>query len=133
MLGVSFGTVSDVEVLWTLLAFVGAVFSGINIGAAWGDYSYLKRQEIVNGRAYLARNALIAEVCRFVIQNIFVAIGLGAMTLTPPNPDIELPLKLKIFSVLFQWGFITASALLTFKTWLLYRTRKILREGDIDH
>jgi hypothetical protein len=117
-------------VFWTLLAFVGAVFSAINVGSAWGDWKFLKAQKIVNGRAYLARNALITEIGRLYIQNVFVMIGMLAMFLENP-PTHVVSLKLRLFSALFQWGLISSSAVLTFKSYLLYKTRKVVTNGHI--
>lgn len=127
MLCVAFHSATDVEIFWTLLAGIGALFSAINIGSAWKDVRFYKRQKVVNGRAYLSRNALITEACRFAIQDIFLLIGIGAMFIDNPSQQAGVPLKLRLFGILVQWGLITSSALLTFKTILLYHTRKVLK------
>jgi hypothetical protein len=129
MLGVAFGTVADVEILWTISAAIGAFFSIINIGWAYGDYKFLKHEEIVNGRFTIARAALWSEVCRFIIQVIFLAIGVFSMLL-PQSPPEVLPIKLRLFVFLFQWGMITSSILLTFKTILWSYTRKVVRNNN---
>lgn len=130
MLAAEHGTVSDIEIVWVVLALVGVVFTLLNLGEAKSDLKWVNRAGISNGRRVLAQTGLWMEVCRFVIQAIFCVIGVLAM-LVHDAPS-SIPAAQEAIRVAITWGLIISSALLTFKTYLARRVRKELaRPRDV--
>jgi hypothetical protein len=86
-LAAQYGTVSDVELVWTIIATVGAGFSIYNLRDALKDRAALKRLHNRNGRWLLANFAIRAEAARLAIQLIFLTIGILAMLIVDaPDP-----------------------------------------------
>lgn len=123
--GAAYGTASDIELLWTLLALVGLVFSVVNLREAWIDYRVLCKARVSNGRLVLAKALVKSEGARALKQIIFMAIG-GLALWLPEAPPHSLPLKLDIAGFLIRWGLISASGLTTYQSYLAYRVRTLL-------
>lgn len=130
MINAAYGSVSDVEILWVLVALVGLVYSILNILDARGDKEYLDTHNIQNGRRALAKYQLIAEYLRAAIQLIFAMIGLAAMTLPEVPNSAHLPRHELIIRVLLTYGLIAASIMLSIKSYLGYRVRVLLTRGN---
>lgn len=126
----AYGSVADIEIVWTAIAAFGLFFSFYNIRESRKD---LVAVEILTGsrgnRAHiLALAGLKMEIARAVIQAIFITVGIMAMTL-PGTPTRLLPLKLVIFQAIFTYGFIISALLLTLKSYWNYRLRVDLRNS----
>ena len=78
-LAATYGTVSDIEILWTAIAVVGAFFSQYNLRESIKDRAALKAIDQPNGRLMVANTAVKSEGSRLVMQLIFMAIGVMAM------------------------------------------------------
>jgi hypothetical protein len=115
LLAASYGTVSDIEILWTLIAGAGVVFGIFNLRDAWGDRKELVLANIYNGRRTIANFAVRGEAARMFVQSVFVSIGVLAMLLPDP-PSTDVPLKFTIFGAIFRWGLITSAAVILGKS-----------------
>jgi hypothetical protein len=124
-LAAQYGTVSDVEIVWTLIALIGAIFSIHNLIQSLGDKKYLDRMGIENGRLTLAKFSILMEGCRVAIQTIFMTIGIGSMFLADVS-EHNLPTTYVVFGAIFRWGLIFAASLVTFKSYLGWQVRKEL-------
>lgn len=123
MLAVSYGTVSDIEILWTLIALGGMGFGVYNIRDAWLDRKAIISKGTRNGRRRIATFAVRGEAARTYMQTIFALIGVLAMLL-PEAPTPGLPIKLVIFGAVFRWGLITVALVCLLKSidsWYLRR------------
>jgi len=125
LLAASYGTVSDIELIWTLIAIVGLFFSLHNFKQSHEDLKFLRENGIGNGRVIIARFAMRAEAARALIQMIFITIGISAMFLEEADQG-ALPLKFIIFGAIFRWGLIISAGLLTYKSYLAYEVRRAL-------
>lgn len=123
MFGYTYGSIEDIEIVWTLVAALGLGYSLLNIRDAKIDLSYLREMRVINGRLLVAKANLLTESLRAVIQAIFLVIGLLAMTLVTSTPD-NLSWNQLAISMAVRWGLITASILLTAKTIIARRLRK---------
>ena len=129
MLGAAYGTFSDIEILWVLIALVGLVYSSMNAREAYADRQFIRDHSIINGRSLVANSIYFTELSRAVIQLIFLAVGVIAMTIPEIPPEADVPTNIKIFGFIFRWGLIASSVLLTFKAFLANRVRKALLES----
>lgn len=112
MLGAEYGTVSDIEIVWVLLACIGILFSSYNVFCAWGDLRwFLKLKLPPNGRRDIAISTVIVESARLVILSIFLAIGIVSMTIPDVDPKV-LPTNLVVAGILIRWGLIGSSCLM---------------------
>lgn len=127
LLAAQYGSVSDIELVWTLLALAGLSFSVYNVREAAADLGALKRSGERNGRMLLARMTVRSEVARMAIQLIFLTIGIGAMTLQDAQNQSQLPFRVALVSFLIQWGLIFASALISLKSYWAYSMRSQLK------
>lgn len=127
MLAVSYGTVSDIEILITLIALVGIVFGVYNIRDAWKDRRKIVIAKVFNGRRLIANFAVRGEIARVYMQSVFAALGLLAMTL-PEAPVQNQPLKIVIFGAIFRWGLISVTAVCLFKSIDSWRVRRAVRK-----
>lgn len=127
-LAAAYGPVADIEILWTLIALCGFVFSAFNVKDATQDLQVLELQGIGNGRKIIAQSFRTAEITRLVKQAIFIAIGVIAMTI-PGTPSQHLPLKILIFQFVFTWGMIAAALLTTLQSYMAYRVRTQIKDG----
>lgn len=133
MIYAAYGPVSDIEVVWTVVAFAGLVYSLLNVRDASLDLRVVDELGYTNGRRTLARYQLEAEVLRSIVQSIFLAIGLAAMAL-PEVPDrLDLPTAQIVIGALVTYGLILSSVLLTVKSYLGYKVRRVLLQGQSDH
>ena len=133
ILGAAYGSVSDIEIFWTLIATLGLCFSFYTIREASGDWLTIRDSGIGNGRKLLARSTLLSEWGRAVVQSIFLVIGVLAM-FTPEAPNAsEGPWYVVAIRVLITWGLISSSILISGNTALSFYTRRqlqrIVREG----
>ena len=127
LLGAAYGSVSDIEVMWTLIAAIGLIYSFYNVREALLDRNDLKRRGVANGRRLLAQTNVISETSRFVKQSIFIIIGLLAMFLPEAPDNLDLPWAQAAIGAAIRWGLITASILTTFQSYLGFRARRLLR------
>lgn len=128
LIAAQYGTVSDIEIVWTLIALFGASFALYNWREASADLRALKVAGTKNGRLLLASTNRVMESIRVVVQTIFLTIGLLAMTI-PDRPDARLDNRIEITAFLIRWGIITASGLIAFKSFLAFRLRNELKES----
>jgi hypothetical protein len=129
MLAQTYGTVSDVEILWTLISLAGVIFGAFNLWAAWGDRHALVLSRIFNGRRTVANFAIRGEIARMYVQSVFFTIGVLAMFLPEPPPVAHLPLQYVIFGAVFRWGFITSAAVILGKSIDSFVTRRKITGG----
>lgn len=129
LLAASYGTVSDIEILWVIIALIGLLFSVVNGVDAFRDKTALTEKGISNGRAKIAKVQEFQEWGRAVFQMIAGSIGLVAMLLPAP-PNVHLPLKQAIAEQLVQWGLIACSAIVTLQSYMSNHVRKELLRSD---
>lgn len=138
-LAAQYGTVSDIEIVWTVIAFIGLCFSVHNLVQAVGDLEVLRANNISNGRLILAKFTIKAEAARSIMQLIFFLIGVGAMTLVDPPNQLNLPIRVVLITALFRWGLVIAAGLVTLKSYWAWQVRRELiydrshREEDHAH
>lgn len=124
ILAAHYGSVEDIEVLWSIIAIVGACFSVYNIREAYRDLRALSYEAARNGRGKFGRLLLKNEIARLIIQLIFLTIGILAMTVTSGGTPPGTPLNLIILGIIFRWGLITASLLVSLISFWAYQTRR---------
>ena len=129
LIGAQYGSVSDIEIVWTLIAFAGICFSSYNIWDALSNYRALPPQ-IQNGRRALAKLYVYMEATRITILSIFFTIGVFAFTLKDGVDQTSLPLKIAIFSAILRWGLVISGLLILFQSYANYRVR---RELHVDY
>lgn len=123
------GYVSDIEILWVLIALAGLIFSLFNLRESIIDIRELRVRRITNGRKKIAITGFKAEIGRVIIQFIFILIGVMAMTFQDA-PQSHEPFKIALFRFIFQWGLIVSSIILSLKSYWNYILRKdLLRYG----
>lgn len=109
----SYGTVSDIEIVWVGLASVGVGFTLYNMISAYKDMRYLMGLKLPpNGRRDLAVSTVLVEAMRLICLLIFIAIGIAAMTLPEIPPDLQIPTNQLVIGILIRWGLILASILI---------------------
>lgn len=128
MIAATYGPVEDIEILWTLVAFVGVIYSLINVREARADWEFVKERKIANGRRVLARVHLISETLRLASLSIFLTIGVLAATIESPPPEHH-PSRIIVTQFLVRWGLIAASIMLVVKSYLAKRVRDELKVG----
>jgi len=128
----NYGPVADIEIVWTVVAFVGLIYSLLNVRDAQIDLKVLEEAGVKNGRLTLARYQIEAEVLRAIMQTIFLAIGIAAMALPEVPDSLDIPATQVVIRVLITYGLILSSVLLSVKSYLGYRVRRILTQGG-DH
>lgn len=127
-----YGSVGDIEILFTVLASVGAAFSIFSTVEAIRDYGAITSAGISNGRRLLAWTSVHSETARLIIQLIFLTLGVLAMFLPEVPPQIHLPTLQFVFGEVFRWGLITASGLLMYKSILSHVVRQHLRRERLE-
>lgn len=130
MIAANYGPVADIEIVWTVVAFVGLIYSILNVRDAQIDLEVLESAGVKNGRRTLARYQLEAEVLRSIMQTIFLSIGIAAMSLPAAPDSLDLPTTQLVIQVLITYGLIVSSVLLSIKSYLGYRVRRILTNPD---
>lgn len=128
MLSATYGTVSDIELVWTIIALVGLGFGAFNLNDALGDLDALNQLGIQNGRRIVAKFAIRQEIMRMTMQTIFAAIGILAMLLPEP-PSAPLTTVQAFIGFCIRWGLIVSSAIVLTKSVDGYVTRHRL-QGD---
>lgn len=133
ILAAAYGSVSDIEILWTLIAIIGASFSVYNVREAFKDYRSLKDIDKKNGRGLIARATFKSECARLTIQLIFAAIGILAMfvpeTVLPP----DTPFQIVAIGFAIRWGIIFTSILVSLKSYWAYQVRTELNKRLASH
>jgi len=124
----AFGNASWLELIWTLIAAFGIVFSIYNSKQSWGDLKSLKQRGIGNGRRIIANLGFKMELVRGIIQGIFIAIGVVAMTFPAPPDFGPQPLHLLLYRHLFTYGLVVSAALLSLKSYWNWSARRQLIE-----
>lgn len=122
MLALSYGTVSDIEITWTLIATLGLGFSLFNLIDAWRDRTAVIAARLTNGRRIIANFAVRAEAARTAIQAIFVLIGAMAMFIPDPPPG-ALHGFAEIDSIVTQSGLVLVALLIMVKSIDAYLVR----------
>lgn len=123
ILAAAYGSVSDIELIWTLIAVIGAFFSIYNLKEAFKDFKTLGFIDRKNGRGLIARATLKSEFARLIIQLIFITIGIFAMFITEVPLPPGTPFKIVAIGFVFRWGIIISSLLITFKSYWAYQVR----------
>lgn len=127
MIGASYGNVEDIEVLWSLVALIGLVYSLINVQEGRKDMRWLDVNSIFNGRRTLAKFQLAAEGLRAFVQGVFLLIGVLEMFI-PGNVVSNGSWSVVAISASVRWGLLLASVALTVKSYLGKRVRDVLKE-----
>lgn len=125
MLAAGYGTISDIEVVWVLIALVGVLFGIFNTTDAIEDREAVDRKKLANGRKLFADSAVYIEYMRLAVQIIFLVIGVAIMTIPDP-PSTPQTVKIVVISAIVRWGLISASAILLAKSIYTYFVRKQL-------
>jgi hypothetical protein len=130
-LAASYGSLSDIEIAWTLLAAIGLIFSIFNVREAYADWTSLKDLPMREGnsRPLIAWNSLKTEAASSVIQILFGTIGILSMLLPQTSDQLDLPLKQLLISITIRWGLLIGATLLALKSyWTFSMRREFLRE-----
>ena len=126
MLAAAYGTVSDIEIVWTLIALVGAVVSIYNFREARDDCTALREAGLFNGRWLVARSTKWVEGLRLFVQAVFGAIGVMTMFF-PETPDqLDQPWYVVVFGILATWGLIGSSLAITTQSFINAYVRRQL-------
>jgi len=125
VLAASYGSVEDIEVLWTLLALIGLIFSIYNTREALRDRTALIESRTNGDRLRIANSIIISEITRVIKQIIFLVIGVIALTLTAA-PTTQMNIKQILIGVAIRWGLIIASGLTTYQAFIAFRLRRVL-------
>lgn len=133
LLAAAYGSVSDVELIWTLVALIGAGFSIYNLREAYKDFKALGIVDRKNGRGVIARSTLKSESARLAIQTIFATIGILAMFV--PESSFPPGTSFQIIAIGFaiRWGIILSSILLSLKSYWSYQVRVELAKRLLAH
>ena len=125
MIFAAYGSVSDIEIVWTAVALIGGAFSIYNVRDAIKDVRALPTN-VQNGRRIVAWASLRVEMARLTIQTIFAVIGFLAM-LVPEVPDsTELPTAQAVAGAAFRMGLLLSGALLAYQSMENRRMRTLL-------
>lgn len=107
---------SGLATAWTAIAAVGVVIAAVNVLSAVGDIRAVGDSNGSGERNVVAVYFIIAEIVRLVVQLIFVTIGFCAMTLPPLPHMFQLHGSARVFSLVLQWGLMTAAVLIVFQS-----------------
>lgn len=126
VIAAQYGTVSDIEIMWTLLAAVSVIFGIFNYVDARADRAAARLSKVQNGRKVIANFAVYNELLRLGAQSIFVLIGVLAMLVPNRENVTSLPWQTIAVSAAVTWGIIIASGLLMAQSVYSYFIRKQL-------
>lgn len=123
----SVGPATIIEIVWTLLAAIGAGFAMFGWLDASADLGVIRSKGIKNGRLLIARMVARMSAVLFTLQVLFLIVGL--VVVTNPNPPQGLP----IASLIVGNILISAEVLLI---WAVFRDlqdrRSIIRRKEIE-
>jgi hypothetical protein len=95
MIGASYGTVSDIELVWTIISLVGFCLSSFNVRATVRDCRWLRASRVsrsdLNGRWLIAWAQFKLEASRGFCQLVFFTIGILAMLRATLNAVYSRP------------------------------------------
>lgn len=128
MIAAAYGTVSDIEIMWTLISAVGFLLASYSAMDAHREYRMFKELGSSNGLGILAKSWRLTAVVSLVVQAIFTSIGIISMTI-PEAPPGSTPWNITFAGFLVRWGLITASLLLTFREAVIMNRRRQFREA----
>lgn len=88
--------------LWIVLAGTGIAVTILNLWDSWGDYLYVRESKVVNGRALIAKTALVSEVTRLVAHVLMLVAGIlvAAVQFNPEPPPASLYVRCAILATL---------------------------------
>lgn len=118
------GPASIVEVIFTLAAAIGMGFSLFSFLEARADARALDKAKIKNGRRKLATLASRDEGTRFLMQGLFVIVGLAA-AIRPGATEIDIP------SLVTQVLLVGSAGLLAWASGMSVRDRRELMRKDV--
>jgi hypothetical protein len=125
IVGASYGTVSDIEIMWVTIAVFGLTFALLNFIDARKDVEALESLPAGgNGRGLVAKSQQWQDGIRMLIHVIFISIGLVAFTLPDPPDTLDKTSGAFIAGVLIRWGLILASSLLVVQSAIARNVRK---------
>jgi hypothetical protein len=129
IVGAAYGPVSDIEILWTLLAVVGVVAASFGLRDAVRDRRWLHDQDPpANGlRETMALQRIRDEAGRVFVHGVFGTIGVLAMTIPEAPNQLDLPWNVTLATALVRWGLIACALVLTTQSLLNRRDRIVLR------
>lgn len=119
-------TISDIEIVWTLIAVMGFFFALANVRDSLRDMKLIDNR--TNGRRIIAQFSTRIELSRCLIQAIFVAVGVLAMTIPEPPDQLEQPWNYALLGIIFRWGLIISASLLALNSYWSYRSRRELEQ-----
>lgn len=128
----NFGTASLIEIAWTLLAAIGALYHMRGVHDAGGDLSFLKRAGLNGRRRVVALRNLRSEITRLFVKTIFFGVGVVALVTPPPERTSNTTA-----SLIAGVGLVLALLALTFDSFLERQDRETLlameHEQGADH
>src|SRR5205814_859632 len=80
---------ATVQITWTLVGFVGAIVTSLNLYDAWRDWQALKRSGRNGDLRLMATAALRVELLRLTKMLAVIAVGIGALTSAPTITPAE--------------------------------------------
>ena len=126
-----YGTVSDIEILWVVIAIIGFLVSAWNFWQAHLDCRALKTMKEPNGRRLIAKASRFQDATRMSVHAIFITIGLLAMTQKDVNNELLTDTQLALrFSI--TWGLVLGAVLLVTQS-MVARNLRIRLLSDERH
>lgn len=109
--------------LWIVLAATGIVVTILNLWDSWGDYLFVRESKVVNGRALIAKVALISEATRLVAHVLMLVAGIlvAAVQFNPEPPPASLYVRCAILATL---------AILVSHTFIAFWLRRKLNDTE---
>lgn len=127
MIAAQYGSVSDIEIIWVLIALCGVAVSSWNYWQAREDEKALKMLRVpVNGKMRIANTAKTQDAIRITIHGIFALIGFAAMTTVDTPNQSDLPWNIILIQFTITYGLIFGSALLVLGSLLAANLRRDL-------
>ncbi len=135
MLGASYGPVSDFEILWTLVCFLGFCFSLFNIRDSYCELVAVKETKLDGAMRILAEHHLIGEIIRGIILFGFLSVGITSLLVQDIKVD-NVPTRIIVFGAIARWVILLAAVLLVVKSILEFidrRRLKLVLQGEQLH
>jgi hypothetical protein len=133
LLAATYGTVSDIEIIFLCITTFGIIFSLANVKNMWNDKQALlsvpedERDDLYWAKVELANTAFTAELLRFFMQALLFTLAAFSATIAEPPSQIHLPLKLVLFGTIFRWGLTFVAGALAFTSYLTKKTRRVVQ------